>query len=249
MTRRRYQFSVRAFLGFMTACTIAVVAVVRIPHVVVFILSVASVILASRAAYRTVRRSRPRLRLLLASIVAWTALYTLSMGPFIALSEFEKKISGRYNVGRLRNVYRPAMLGYLSWRPFRWYVNKWIPSDATGLHVTNQVNRLQPLVGTWKGELGNLLNLRPNGTARSRLSSGTEIEYFEWTHDSNEFVIYQYLSKRSATAWFGHGWLNYAPTDRTRVVDISATQFRLRDTGGKTYLFTRTQDTELELAP
>jgi hypothetical protein len=168
------------------------------------------------------------------------------MGPFIALSEVEKKISGRYNVGRLRNVYRPAMLGYLSWEPFRCYVNKWIPSDATGLHVTNQVNGLQPLVGTWKGEFGNLLNLRQDGTARSR--RGTEIGYFEWTLDSNEFTTYQYASKRSASAWFGRVWLNYAPTDSS-VAEISATHFWLRDSAGKTYQFTRTQDTELESAP
>ena len=163
----------------------------------------------------------------------------LSLGPFIALSELEKKISGQYNVGRLRNAYRPAMLGYVIVDPFRWYVNRWIPLDATGLHVTNQVNGLQPLVGTWKGELGNVLNLRPDGTARWRSSSGAEVGYFEWTLDSNEFAFHQYAAKRSAHAWFGRVWLNYAPTDRLNVVDISATQFRLRDTDGTTYLFTK----------
>ena len=163
----------------------------------------------------------------------------LSLGPFIALSELEKKISGQYNVGRLRNAYRPAMLGYVIVDPFRWYVNRWIPLDATGLHVTNQVNGLQPLVGTWKGELGNVLNLRPDGPARWRSSSGAEVGYFEWTLDSNEFAFHQYAAKRSAHAWFGRVWLNYAPTDRLNVVDISATQFRLRDTDGTTYLFTK----------
>jgi len=181
-------------------------------------------------------------------------LYNLSLGPFIALSELEKKISGRYNVRRLRDAYGPAMLEYLFWEPFSWYVNKWIPLDATGLHVTNQVHGLQPPVGTWKNEIGNLHNLRPDGTGRWRSSSGAkisgaEIGYYEWTLDSNELAFYQYAAKRSATAWFGRVWLNYAPTDRMSVVDISATQFRLRDTAGTTYLFTKTQDTELELAP
>jgi CDP-diglyceride synthetase len=101
VSKRRYQFSLRSFLVFVTACPLAVAAVVRIPHVVVFTLSVACVVLASRAAYRTVKGSRPQLSLVLASIIAWTVLYTLSLGPFIALSELEKKISGRYNVGRL----------------------------------------------------------------------------------------------------------------------------------------------------
>jgi len=104
-------------------------------------------------------------------------------------------------------------------------------------------------VGTWKGEFGNVLNFRPDGTARSRWESREKIAYFEWTFNSGDLATYQYASKRSLPAWFGRAVLNYRPTDRKKVAGITATQFQLRDTTGKTLWFTRTQDTALESAP
>jgi len=128
-------------------------------------------------------------------------------------------------------------------------VNKWIPSDAAGLQATHQSSHLQPVVGTWSGEIGNLLNFRGDGTARWRSSESREIGYLEWTLESNELAIYQYASKRSLPAWLGHDAIDYSPTDRLAVVSITATQFQLRDRTGKTLLFTRTRDPELESSP
>ncbi len=110
-----------------------------------------------------------------------------------------------------------------------------------------------PLVGTWKGdEVGNVLNLRPDGTARVRASSGETIGYFEWTlNKSNELVIYQYPSKNRA--WMTRALspiIGLPPTSRDKVIEISPTRFKLRSShNGNVFTFTRTEDGELETAP
>lgn len=248
MSWRWYQFSLLSLFAMVTAYAAAVVAIVKIPHVVVFTVASICVFLSSRAAYRSMRRGRTRMGLVLTSVVAWAVLGMLSIGPFIALSEAERRICGQYHIGSLGRTFRPVMILYFA-GPFRWYVNKWIPSDATGLQAAS-LGDLQPLVGTWKGDIGNLLNLRQDGTARWRSSSGDkEIGYFEWTLQSNEVAFYQYSSKRSLPAWLGRDVIDYSPTDRLTVEWVTATQFQLRSTTGQTTLFTRTQDPELESAP
>jgi len=73
--------------------------------------------------------------------------------------------------------------------------------------------------------------------------------YCEWTSNTNEFAFYQFASKRSLPAWFGHAAMNYAPTDKYDLVEVSAAQFKLRDKTGRIISLTRTQDTELESSP
>jgi hypothetical protein len=248
----------RSFFAFVTACALAI----AYPHVAVFAASLVCVILTSRAAYRSVKGYRPRLRSLLACALAWTVFYALSIGPFIAVSEFEKKISGRYDLGPLAQAYRPLVIvGYLPrpWiAPLLWYVKSWIPPHATGLPVTTQGNRganrdsATPIVGTWRCETGTVLNFRPDGTARWRSTYDAEIHYLEWTLDSDEFAVYQYSTRYSdhAVAWFARRvMMDDRPTDRYRLVGISPAQFQLRDRSGKTISFTAHQDRELELAP
>jgi hypothetical protein len=254
----RYQFSMRSLFAFVTVCAFAI----AFPHVAVVTLSLVCVILTSRATYRSVRSFRPRLRLLFAFTLAWIVFYALSIGPFIAVSEFEKKMLGRYYIGRLGQAYRPLVIvAYLPptlAMPLLWYAKKWIPSYATGLPVTTQGNRganrdsVAPIVGTWKCETGAVLNIRPDGTARWRSPYDGTIGYLEWTLDSDEFAVYQYSSKYSdnAVAWFARRvMMDDRPTDRYSVVEIAPTRFRLRDGSGKTISFAADQDTELELAP
>ena len=252
MVRRPYQFSLRSFLAFVALCALTA----AVPHVVAFTLSFVLPILALRAAYRSMRRGRPRLGLILASIVGWAVFYILSIGPFIVFSELDKRMTGRYHLGRLVNAYRPVRsllfrrgMEYPFYYLFVPYVNAWIPPDADGLSAMNPVDGLQPFVGTWTGESGNVLNFRPDGTARWRSTPGEKLGYLEWTLDPKQLAIYQYAKRRSYTAWFGRVLLNLAPTNRMSVVDISDKQFRVRDTSGKTLLFIRTADSELESAP
>lgn len=254
----RYQFSMRSLFAFVTVCAFAI----AFPHVAVFTLSLVCVILTSRAMYRSVRSLRPRVRLLFAFTLAWIVFYALSIGPFIAVSEFEKKISGRYYIGRLGQAYRPLVIVVCLPRPLTvpllWYVKRWMPPYATGLPVTTQGNRganrdsIAPIVGTWKCETGAVFNFRADGTARYRSSYDEEVRYLEWTLDSDEFAVYQYSSKYSdsAVAWFARRvMMDERPTDRYSVAEMAPTQFRLRDGSGKTISFAADQNTELELAP
>ncbi|HID75372.1 MAG TPA: hypothetical protein EYP56_05175 [Planctomycetaceae bacterium] len=257
----RYQFSMRSLFAFLTVCAFAF----AFPHVAVFTLALVCVILASRAMYKSVGTFRSRLGVVFAFTVAWIVFYALSIGPFIAVSEFEKRTLGRSYIGRFGCAYRPlVVVSYLpptSARPLLWYAEKWIPSYATGLPVTTDGNRgrseirshlLAPIVGTWKSETGTVINFRPDGTARWRPQDDERIGYLEWTLDSDEFVIYQYSSKYSdnAAAWFARRvMMDDTETERCSVVEITPTRFRLRDGSGKTISFAPHRDAELESAP
>jgi hypothetical protein len=251
---RRFQFSLRSFLSFVAALSISLAAILQVPHWFVFVLSGVSVILTSRAAYRARARPRLLLGLIAAAIPAWIAFYALSLGPFIALSESDHKITGRHHLGRLAQAYLPAMrLNHL--QAFRWYASQWIPADAAGLH-TLHASQLSPgLVGTWHTGTANHVNLRSDGTGRAIDRTGerpdykAKVLYFEWTSDGSELVIYQYASKRSPSAWFGRAALNRAPTDKFDVIEVSAAQCKLAYKTGAIILLTRTQDNELEAGP
>jgi hypothetical protein len=250
MNRRWYQFSMQAFLAFVAGVGIAIAMIRHFPHVVIFIVSLGCFILACRSTYRSARASRLRLSLVfaLASTVTFVVLYALSMGPFIALSELEDRIGGHNNLKRVSVVYRPVMVLYSG--RFMWYVDKWISPNAAGLRATLPPDdSLRPLVGTWEGAKGNVMNFRPDGSARYRSSSGTELGYFEWTVSNNEFVLWQYGSQHSASAWFGRHMMEYTPTERFLVGEILEDQFQLRDSAGKPHRFRRTHDADLEMLP
>ena len=113
-----------------------------------------------------------------------------------------------------------------------------------------------PIVGTWKGEHGNVLNIRPDGTARSRSSTGTKFGYLEWNLEANELRVYHIVSTKSA-AWKSrlHDWAdgNNEPDARYDVLEISPTELKLLSTTGaakgKIITFTTAADIELETAP
>jgi hypothetical protein len=108
------------------------------------------------------------------------------------------------------------------------------------------------LVGTWKGDIGNVLNFRSDGTARWRSSSGGETGYLEWTLESNELIIYQFSSRNSISAWYvraQRATVGTTPTDRYHVMEISPTRLKLRSTRGNVVSFVSAEDAELEAAP
>jgi len=244
---RRFQFSVSSLLLLVTLIAVSLAAIIQVPHVFVFALGLAAVVFASRTAYRQSRNALPRLHVLLALIAAWLVFYALSLGPFIFLSEIERKITGYYHLGRLASVYRPA-IAFNHWRPFRWYVTPWIPPDAVGLHRLYPAKISPELVGTWQVEqdAGHRVILRADGTGLAPFSPPQQQIYFEWTSDANEFALYQYSSKRSVSAWFGRVLMDSAPTDTEDLIERSPTHFKLRHKNGTTSLLTRTQDNTLE---
>src|SRR5262245_129065 len=80
-------------------------------------------------------------------------------------------------------------------------------------------NQDSPIVGTWVGKNGNVLNIRADGTGRSR-SSGSmgHFAYFEWTLVSREFRIFQY-SRKHSFGWFARrALLDDTPTDCYEVI-------------------------------
>ena len=107
-----------------------------------------------------------------------------------------------------------------------------------------------PLVGTWRGEgIGNILNIRSDGTARSQSSYPSNgIGYFEWTYDGKEFAFYQYGSRNSVGAWYSRAMratVGLPPTDRYEVIETSPTRFRLRAADGDVITFIATEDRDL----
>ena len=118
-----------------------------------------------------------------------------------------------------------------------------------------------PLIGTWKGQVGNVLDFRPDGTARSRLSTGPKIHYFEWElNSSNELLLYFFSTRNSVKAWIvraSRAVGRAPPMDRMKIIEISPTQMKLQSTypdpkSGKTVTtvtsFVRTEDEQLEAA-
>ena len=115
-----------------------------------------------------------------------------------------------------------------------------------------QQNSASPIVGTWKGEMGNVLNIRLDGTARSRSSSSTpnqKIGYLEWKLESGQLAIYQYSKGRCSFGWIVERvTMADNPIGRFPVVDFSPTHFKLRSEDGSEFTMTATEDKDLESA-
>ena len=115
-----------------------------------------------------------------------------------------------------------------------------------------QQNSASPLVGTWKGKMGNVLNIRRDGTARSRSNiSDEEIGYLEWKLESGQLAIWQYSKSKGK---YSFGWLIQHvkmvdhPTYRFTVVDYSPTHLKFRSDEGNEFTLTETEDKDLECA-
>jgi len=258
----RFQFSLRTTLLLLTGLAISLAAVVQVPHVLIFAVSCASAFIASYAAYRIAKSFRPRISIVLASIsvliaftASWSLLYILSLGPFIALSEFERRITGQFHLGRMAPAYLPIVMRFdnivmpldnYGW--FRWYTNEWIPPDAEGLHALTPNKAMPALVGTWKGEWGQLINFRSNGTSRADLLDSRTV-YSEWECDRGQITDFPFESKRSVKAWFGRKMLNQGWVNQWNVDEVSEGHFQFHHDTGRIIKFIRVEDAKLESAP
>ena len=107
-----------------------------------------------------------------------------------------------------------------------------------------------PLVGTWIGEKGDVINIRPDGSARARTSANAGVvAYFEWTLESGEFAFYQYKNKYSLGWFVARALMEDNPTDRFDVIEITDTQFKMSTSSGETFTYSPVRDLELESAP
>lgn len=96
----------RSLLAWVAACAFALAFL----HIAVFLLGLVGVILTTRATYRCVKSNRSRFRVVVEFIAAWTVFYFLIIGPFIAVSEAERKWLDRSYLGPLGIAFRPVIV-------------------------------------------------------------------------------------------------------------------------------------------
>jgi hypothetical protein len=104
------------------------------------------------------------------------------------------------------------------------------------------------LAGTWRGDHGVILNLRPDGSARSRSENdpANTIQYFQWRFNNGVFSAEvaappQNISRRLRQLVLGR------TTFRYDIVSMSPNEFRMSTTdGGRILVFSLTSDPLLE---
>jgi len=105
------------------------------------------------------------------------------------------------------------------------------------------------LVGTWVGKHGVILQLRPDGTARSRSNaSDPAITYFEWRAAVKELEVFQGPPQHDLR-WTINRVIG-KPSSRFEVQEMTPNAFQLLDTQScKLLQFDKTSDAMLETAP
>jgi hypothetical protein len=108
------------------------------------------------------------------------------------------------------------------------------------------------LVGTWAGDIGNIVEFRPDGTGRARSPSHPEraIMYFEWTTTEEELQILP-GARQDNLRWKYYRYVaGSVEIDQYQVRFTSHDQFQSVDAKrGTTILFTKTDDAKIEAAP
>ena len=107
-----------------------------------------------------------------------------------------------------------------------------------------------PIVGVWKGQHGVIMDLRPDGTARSRStdSQASSISYFRYRLNPDGFFAddsakpNEYIGRLMQTV-LG------TTSDRFDVAKLSDSELRLIDSSGRALIFARSKDSELATAP
>ena len=104
------------------------------------------------------------------------------------------------------------------------------------------------LVGTWATEIG-VMNIRSDGTARSRFADSTGVEVFEWTTSQNELRIFSGTRKRKYWRMFGRYILGQS-SFRFEILETSENQIELHDYAvGNRFKLNKTSDALLEDSP
>ena len=105
------------------------------------------------------------------------------------------------------------------------------------------------LVGTWAGELGNVINFRSDGTVRSRSVDSTGVEFLEWTTSQNELRMFTVTRKRKywkIISRYVLGQTSY----RFEILATSDDQIELLDYSiGNRFKLNKTSDSLVEDSP
>jgi hypothetical protein len=119
--------------------------------------------------------------------------------------------------------------------------------DATGAVGNRAPN---PIVGIWKDQHGTILDLRPDGTVRSRSidDSTNEVHYYKYRLHSDQFYLYYSAkpddySRRIRQAAFG------MTVDKLGISKLNDSELQLIEPSkGLKYVFERIEDSILETA-
>ena len=105
------------------------------------------------------------------------------------------------------------------------------------------------LVGTWAGELGNVINFRSDGTVRSRSVDSTGVEFLEWTTSQNELRMFTVTRKRKYWKIISRYVLGQS-SYRFEILETSDDQIELLDySTGSRFKLNKTSDSLLEDSP
>ena len=133
----------------------------------------------------------------------------------------------------------------MAWLSFDTIQDRQDSATAVGTRAPN------PIVGIWKGQHGTILDLRPDGTVRSRSigDSTNAIHYYKYRLNGDTFFI-DYSAKpdeylrRMRQAAFG------MTVDRYDLAKLNNSELHLTDpASGETFVFERTEGPILVAAP
>ena len=105
------------------------------------------------------------------------------------------------------------------------------------------------LVGTWVGEIGNVINFRSDRTARSRSADSTGVQFLEWTTSQNELRMFQFTRKQKYRMMISRYVLGQS-SYRFEILETSDDQIELLDySTGSRFKLNKTSDSLVEDSP
>ncbi len=144
-----------------------------------------------------------------------------------------------------RILFRVAIFGLLllfCWVGFSFY---WYGANGRASDLALR----RKLVGTWVGELGNVINFRSDRTALARFSDSMDLEFLEWTTSQNELRIFQGTRKRKYRMMISRYVLGQS-SYRFEILETSDDQIELLDySTGSRFKLNKTSDSLVEDSP
>ena len=130
-----------------------------------------------------------------------------------------------------------------------WFADKRASTPALP-KVGNSTTNID-LRGTWVGEANNLLDIRPDGTGRSRISSkpANGISFFRWRFDpdSQKFTLIE--TSNNILANLRDRYIGEDAFDFTIEVESPSSFNLVNPTNGHKQRFVRTEDKSVAMAP
>ena len=138
-----------------------------------------------------------------------------------------------------------------------WFAHRADQTSVTSVNTPVTAISSAPLAtidlhGSWVGEMGNILNMRSDGSGRSRLTGPKlrDISYFEWSFDPALRVFMLAEGSNSSLARTFNEALFAKDFVRFTIEDVSSDSFDLVDVeSGHKQRFVRTRDVCIESAP